>query len=68
MTGVMQEAIVGGLVADGAVDHAVPAALCNVELLAPWVTTNEVSAGWIPESLTELNQPYEWKINRVQSE
>ena len=46
----MQESIITGLVADGAIEQTVPASLCSVELLAPWVSTNEVSASILVES------------------
>ncbi|KAK9915708.1 hypothetical protein WJX75_002974 [Coccomyxa subellipsoidea] len=36
-----EESIITGLVADGAIEQTVPASLCSVELLAPWVSTNE---------------------------
>jgi hypothetical protein len=55
----MQESIITGLVADGAIEQTVPASLCSVELLAPWVSTNEVSASILVDSHL-VNIKKEW--------
>lgn len=40
----LQESVIRGLVTDGAIEQAGPTALCEAELLAPWISTNEVGA------------------------